>query len=244
MRGPRFTARQPCVRGERYLLVGEPAFGPHGDADRRLPIVLLRRGGGTVRIIRMSQYTEFSRIAAGYVFSPIDHVGDAHQHIAAALLARLDDVAFHLVAFAFARIDRGALARKRNECRDAEFGQLLDEKLAAVPFRQRRGDLQRERQLALRLVDADDLQRDLAAGDRSDARGVFVAVAVEEADFVAGAESAHRGKMVNFRAVQSERAGTQRQIDVKSLRHLWYNTAEQEELLARGLTRRDGSHVE
>jgi hypothetical protein len=169
----------------------------------------------------MSQHAQIPGGAARAVGFPLRQLIDPHQHIAATLFAGFDHPAFKLVAFAVARMVVGKMAPERNKGGDAKFGQLLDQELGPIAFRQRGGDFERERQFTLRRFDREDFQRDFAPRNLRDARGILVAVAVEQADRVAGAESAHCGKMASFRAVQRERTGHKRQIDVKSFRHLW-----------------------
>src|SRR5262249_6710823 len=105
--------------------------------------------------------------------------------------------------------------------RHAELGQLLNQELATIPLRHRRGDLQKERQFARRRFDASNLKLDFTPRYLRDASGVFMAVAVEEANGVAGAKAADRGKMASLGPVQRERPRRERQVDVKSFRHLW-----------------------
>ena len=64
----------------------------------------------------------------------------------------------------------------------------------------------------------------LLTGYGNDGRSVFMPVAVEEANGVAGAKPADRGKMVSFGARQYHRTGLQWQVDVKSFGHSCYNS--------------------
>ncbi len=130
-----------------------------------------------------------------------------------------------LVELAFARVDDAALAGERDERGDAQLGELFDKELAAVALGQRGGDLQCEGQLAAGLANVLDLDLHGLARDRVDAGGVFPAIAVEEADGVAGAEPANRGEVVSLGAGQLDDAGVQRQIDVKSFRHFCYSAS-------------------
>ena len=84
------------------------------------------------------------------------------------------------------------------------------------------------RLVADRLGVADDqvtvVHSDTAAlprGDVRDARRIFLAVAVDKANFAAGAKSAYRGKMVSLRAVERDGADRKGETDVKSFCHLW-----------------------
>ena len=143
-----------------------------------------------------------------------------HQHVAATLFTGFDDVAFQLVQASFTRIDNTVLTCQRNKGSNTQFGELFDQKLATISLGQRSGQFERKAQLARRRQTLDHFESGLLAMDAFEASGVFMAVAVEEGDLVAGAEPAHHGKMVSFRSFEIDRAGLQRTVEVISFGHL------------------------
>jgi hypothetical protein len=147
---------------------------------------------------------------------------DTQEHVAAALLARLDDVPLEPVQLRVARVDDAAARLQREERGRAEFGQLLDEELSAVALRQRDGHFETVTDLARRFHDGQHLDDDLAPGDAGDARRVFAAVAVEEADCVAHADAANMCKMVRLGPVHDDRAGAEKAVDVETIGHRCY----------------------
>src|SRR4051794_23428933 len=111
---------------------------------------------------------------------PVAQRADAHEDVAAALLAGLDDVALQLVAANFARMDEAALTGQRNKGSNSQFREFLDEELAAIAFGHRGGNFKPKGQLALGPAGAKHLERHRPAGARYHTRGIFAAVAVEE----------------------------------------------------------------
>src|SRR5262249_13640128 len=174
---------------------------------------------------RMGQNPQCPRIRAPAVTRPGFHRRDFHEHVAPALFAGFDDITLELFDFPLARMNDTSLRGQRYEARYSKLGQLFHEKLPAISLRQGRGDLQCEGQFTFGIPHAHHVESDAAALNVDDAGGVFPAVAVEQANRVAGAETPHRGKMVSLGAGQLDRPRRQRPVDVKSFRHPWYNTS-------------------
>ena len=73
---------------------------------------------------------------------------------------------------------------------------------------------------ALRRLDGPHFQHHGPPADLAHLGGVLAAVAVEQANGVAGAEPADHGEMMRFRPLDLDRARRQRTIDVESVGHL------------------------
>ena len=109
---------------------------------------------------------------------------------------------------------------QRHEDGDPELGQLFQEELAPIALRQRRRHRHAEWQLARRRFDPDNFQRDVASFCVVHEGGVFMAIAVEQANAVARAKPADRGEMVRLRPVQGHQAGGQKSVDEETLGHV------------------------
>src|SRR5258707_10725280 len=153
------------------------------------------------------------------VVGPISQRLDLEQDVAAALLAGLDHVTVQLFQLGITRVDHAALGPQRHERGDTQLGQLLQQKLRAIALGQRGGHLDAEWMLALRRGNAVDAHGHAAAADSDDLGGVFAAVAVEQANRVAGAKPTNRGEVMRLWAGQIDLAGRQRAVDVIPVRH-------------------------
>jgi hypothetical protein len=71
------------------------------------------------------------------------------------------------------------LAFEGHERRRAQFSEFLHQELGAVAFGKRRRDLDSERQLAVRRLDAFNLEQDRSALRFDNPRRIFAPVAVE-----------------------------------------------------------------
>ena len=203
IRGPKSTMCQPRRAGQFDFFLREPfASGPTARRATAWPAptpqfcchVLLLRMGQNTQLFHISRSLTITR--------PPHRVVDAHENITAALFAGLDDITAQFVDVSLARLDDTVLTQERNKGSNTQFGQLLDEELAAIPLGNGGRDFEGEGQFAARRLSAGDVDVDQAARQGHNAGRVFMAVAVEEGDLVAGAEPANRGKMVGFRALQ------------------------------------------
>src|SRR5262249_42786478 len=94
----------------------------------------------------------------------------------------------------------------------------------AVAFRQRRRHLDREADFPRRRLDGPHVHDDLAPTYGTDRGRVFLAVAVEQVNRVAGAKAANRGQVVRLGAGNRDQTGCQRTVEVKTIGHACYNT--------------------
>ena len=167
----------------------------------------------------MGHDARLRQVRAAAVVLPVRQGRHPHQHIPPALLARLDDVALQLVPFGLAGMDHAAGGAQRHQRRDAQLGQLLHQELRPVALRQRRRHLDPEADLPRRRGDGLHVHDHFTAAHGAHLGGVFVAVAVEQANPVAGADPANGGQVVRLGPVDHHLAGRQGTVDVKSIRH-------------------------
>ena len=136
-------AKLQVLTGALGRRAGPLRFGPDALARRE---AAARTSGSARRRFRlastrMRQNAQLRQLRAAGVVFPVGDRFDAHQHIPAALLAGLDHIALQFLALGVAGMHDAAPGPQRNEMRDAEFRQFLDQKLAAVPLGKRGGDL-------------------------------------------------------------------------------------------------------
>src|SRR5262249_35752357 len=141
-----------------------------------------------IRPARMCQQASARQTNSHHERGPARHRLDAHEEVASALLARLDDVALQFLQLRVARMHDAASGLQRDERGRAQLGQLLDEELGAVTLRQRSGHLQPEAVFALRRLDAGDVERHIALRHGGYLRGILAAIAVEQTYLIAGPE--------------------------------------------------------
>lgn len=116
-------------------------------------------------------------------------------------------------------MDDAAPSPERYVGRDSKLGELLDQELAAIPFRQWAGDLQSEGQLARRRRQVANSQINTVAAERRDFGTVLASVAVEQANYVAGVKPANQGRMPCLGALENDMVHDWR-VDVKPYRHI------------------------
>src|SRR5262249_23165621 len=201
--------------GTRDLVVGEAALRTHRDGDV----------GATLDAIRatwMRQQSQGRERLVAQELLPRPRCVDAHQDVAAALLARLDDVTLQFLDLRLARRHDRPRRGQHAEARYAQLRELLHEELGAVAFWKRGGHAQLEGQLSLRRLDAGYLDGDVLARHFHDSSGVFVPVAVEQANGVVAPYPADRAQMVRLGAAQRDQPGSQLAVDVESFGHGCY----------------------
>jgi hypothetical protein len=121
-------------------------------------------------------------------------------------------------------VNDAALAQERRERGHAEFREFLDEKLSPVSLRKWSSDLKVTSQFAMYRLTFKNDKAHAFFGNFHDFGRVVGAIAVEEANEVAGAKPTNRGKMVSFGAIEFERPEFERLIGIKSFGHSRYNT--------------------
>ena len=152
-------------------------------------------------------------------FVPLGQRFDVHQLVAAALLASLDNIALEFIHLRIARVHDASLRLQRRIICDADFGQLFDQKLAAIPLGQWNSHFQSKRTFPHRVGRGVDCQRNLFFGNTLDSSAIFSAVAIEEDYSVAGTLARDGGQMVRLGPVQFDVPNRKGKTDIKSFGH-------------------------
>jgi hypothetical protein len=150
---------------------------------------------------------------------PINQWLNLEQYIPSALFARLNDVTLKAVEAIVSGMHHAPPSAQRHKPCNPQLGKLFQKERTAISLGQGGCHLELKAQFACRRFHGQYLEVDTLLFCRYDLRWIFMAVPIEKANSVAGAESANDGQVVSFRSLQQDRAGLQRRIDIKSFGH-------------------------
>jgi hypothetical protein len=204
----------PRRPGRVHRVVGEPTFRSHGHRDAGRTVNRRHRLAAGV-----GEPPHRRQLGRAAVIIPVRQRSEFHEHVAAALLARLDHRPFEFVEPRLPRVDDAPPRPQRHEPRHAEFGEFFEQEVAAVGLRQRGGDLQPEAEFPVRRPAAGNVNRDLLFVDVGDDGRVLGPVSVEQADGVPRPGADDDGEVVRLRPVQHDRTDGERPVHVEPVRH-------------------------